>query len=196
MKFQGFKEYCEFELPSDYNTVNEMPTVFLVDVNPRYIDANLMKHIKHGIANKLFVHVKGNVFCYPISKIESIYVVIDPVTKLGVGATNVEPVMYCNNHYMKPKIVKKFIEDYSGLALELYKTIAIDTGYKIISDQLQSESASTMWKKWYINPSKYGIKEVDVIDTTNKDCKSNTVEIDDIWGTDKDKMNKLVWIKF
>jgi hypothetical protein len=189
----------DFTLPDEYEIVNELPKVFLNNVDRRYIQANLLAPIKYGIDNNKFIFVSGNVWCYPITKVQSVYVVIDPYTKKGVGVVNVEAVTYCEEHYLYPKIVKKFITDYPALALELYKTIGKDTSYKIITDKLQSIDASSMWKKWYNNPDKYDIKQVGVIDIGAKDCQTDILDILDInkiWGTSDINKNILVWIKF
>lgn len=190
MKFEEF-------LNKANRVLNEMPMVFDTKVNPSYIDEHLVRLIHQGIDKQEFMQSKSSpdVWVYPISKIQSIYVVVH--NNEIVGGANIVATKYCDTEYVYPKIIKKFIDNYPALALKIYKAVNKDWELPIISDTLQSKDASNMWKKWYNNPSKYGIKQVGVIDTRNKDCKSEVQKDVDIWGlNDNTKSNILVYLDF
>jgi len=168
--------------------LSEMPNVFTGEVEPAYIDEHLIKIIidyKDKIRQ-----VKDDVYVIALGKFESIYLI-----KQGdniIGGTHFKPVNYCRGSYIQPIISKKFEKKYPNLLLKLYKQAMKTFTVPIISDELQSLDSSTIWRKWFNNPSKYNLK-VDVINT--KDCKDKTDYSElDIWGR-ADKGHMLVSIE-
>ena len=91
------------------------------------------------------------------------------------------------------RITKKLDDNLKGVLVDLYREISKDLDDYVYSDGLQSLSSSTIWRKMFNNPSKYGIKHVNVI--KNKKEVTLTSELD-IWGFDMEKEKILVGIKF
>ena len=91
------------------------------------------------------------------------------------------------------RITKKLDDNLKGILVDLYREISNDLNDYVYSDGLQSVSSSTIWRKMFNNPDKYGIKHIKVI--KNKKEVSLTSELD-IWGFDMEKEHILVGIKF
>jgi hypothetical protein len=101
-------------------------------VNRNYVDEHLLKHIEDGIANNSFKHLGENVFVYPISLMASVYIIIEDNEVKG-GAT-ISSVRHSGMDFIYPKIVKKFVEDYPGLALKIYKQASKDWELPVVSE--------------------------------------------------------------
>lgn len=91
------------------------------------------------------------------------------------------------------RITKKLDDNLKGVLVDLYREISNDLNEYVYSDSLQSISSSTIWRKMFNNPSKYGIKHIKII--KNKKEVELTSELD-IWGFDMEKEKILVGIKF
>ena len=91
------------------------------------------------------------------------------------------------------RITKKLDDNLKGVLVDLYREISKDLNDYVYSDGLQSVSSSTIWRKMFNNPDKYGIKHIKVI--KNKKEASLTSELD-ICGFDMEKEHILVGIKF
>lgn len=91
------------------------------------------------------------------------------------------------------RITKKLDDNLKDVFVDLYKEISKDLDNYVFSDNLQSISSSTIWRKMFNNPKKYGIKDVKVL--KNKKEINLTSELD-IWGFDLEKEHILVGIKF
>lgn len=165
-------------------TLCDIPQVFPFELNQRYIEKHLIQPLqKAKLEGKVSViDLSKGYLVAPIYVDGSIYI---KTTKDGVtiGATKILSRKYCNIQVMVPEVVKKYDNKASGIALELYKVCYEDTKTPIMSGELQSEYAMNMWKKWYNNPSKYGINKIKVVNI--KDCKEldNPQDVD-IWGED------------
>lgn len=182
-----FEKFCEMY------PLLEMPLVFPTEVNPEYINKYLMRHIKDGLATKSFIPTSTkNIFSYPKSTTESIYIMIDGMNL--VGGASFKVVTQCNNAYVTPIITKKFIDGYPRVALDIYKVAYNNFKIPILTDSSQSVHSSEMWKKWVTNPTKYGIENVAILNSSNGTCSSEGYSLDDIWGIDKEHI--LVAIEF
>jgi hypothetical protein len=179
-----FEKFCEVY------PLLEMPNVFPTEVNPEYINKYLIQYIKEGLANNAFIPTSSiNIFSYPKSKTESIYIMINGLELIGGASFKV--TTYCGVGYITPTITKKFIDTYPQVALNIYKVAYHNFGCPIVSDSSQSVHASAMW----INPSNYGITSLRVIDVTKEDCKTLLVNPEDIWDY-SNKEHILISIKF
>ena len=168
--------------------MNEMPNVFTGGVSPRYIETHLLDKIEK-YKNKVR-HIKDDVYVIPTEKFGGIYLIVKD--NLIIGGTHLKPTSYCGESYLQPIISKKFQDKYPQLLLKLYIQASKDMKVKIISDKDQSLDSSTVWRRWFNNPSKYNLK-VNVINT--QDCKDKTDYSElDIWGLDN-KEHMLVSIE-
>ena len=166
--------------------LNEIPRVFTLEVNPKYIDKKLIepmkKVIKEGncdyvkqLPNGLHLFSSSNMF-------SKLYFLSDE--EKAVAATLVDVDNYSEGSFYQFKITKKLDDNLKGLLVDLYREISNDLNDYVYSDGLQSVSSSTIWRKMFNNPGKYGIKHIKVI--KNKKEVSLTSELD-IWG--------LIWKK-
>lgn len=175
--------------------LNEMPRIFTLGVNPKYIDKKLIEPMKKAIANEECDYVKqlnNGLHLFSISKMfNRIYFLSDE--EKAVAATMIDVDNYSDGSFYQFKITKKLDDSLKGVLVDLYKEISIDLNNYVFSDNLQSISSSTIWRKMFNNPKKYGIKDVKVL--KNKKEINLTSELD-IWGFDLEKEHILVGIKF
>lgn len=175
--------------------LNEMPRVFTLDVNPKYIDKKLIEPMKKAIKegncdyikqlhNGLHLFSSSNMFT-------KIYFLSDE--EKAVAATMIDVDNYSDGSFYQFKITKKLDDTLKGVLVDLYREISLDLKSYVFSDSLQSISSSTIWRKMFNNPSKYNIKGIKVL--KNKKELNLTSELD-IWGFDIEKEHILVGIKF
>lgn len=198
MKLRQFLNNLSIEntskpLIENVQRLNEMPRVFTLGVNPKYIDKKLIepmkKVIKEGncdyvkeLHNGLHLFSSSNMF-------SKLYFLSDE--EKAVAATLVDVDNYSEGSFYQFKITKKLDDNLKGLLVELYKEISKDLNNYVFSDSLQSISSSTIWRKMFNNPSKYNIKGIKVL--KNKKEINLTSELD-IWGFDMEKEHILVGI--
>ena len=175
--------------------LNEMPRVFTLEVNPKYIDKKLIEPMKKAISNNECDYVKqlsNGLHLFSISKIfNKIYFLSDE--EKAVAATMIEVDNTNKESFYQFRITKKLDDNLKGVLVDLYREISNDLNDYVYSDSLQSISSSTIWRKMFNNPSKYGIKHIKVI--KNKKEVTLTSELD-IWGFEMEKEKILVGIKF
>lgn len=175
--------------------LNEMPRVFTLEVNPKYIDKKLIEPMKKAISNNECDYVKqlsNGLYLFSISKIfNKIYFLSDE--EKAVAATMIEVDNTNKESFYQFRITKKLDDNLKGVLVDLYREISNDLNEYVYSDSLQSISSSTIWRKMFNNPSKYGIKHIKII--KNKKEVTLTSELD-IWGFDMEKEKILVGIKF
>jgi hypothetical protein len=115
----------------------------------------------------------------------------------AVAATMIEVDNTNKESFYQFRITKKLDDNLKGVLVDLYREISKDLNDYVYSDSLQSISceanASTIWRKMFNNPSKYGIKHIKII--KNKKEVTLTSELD-IRGFDMEKEKILVGIKF
>ena len=92
------------------------------------------------------------------------------------------------------KITKKLQDEVGNMLFKLYREISLFLNIYVVTDNIQSVSSSSIWKKMFNNRSKYNINDLKILDTGNKVIDS--LEISDIWGKSKEFEDKLVAIKF
>ena len=175
--------------------LNEMPRIFTVNVNPKYIDKKLIEPMKKAIANEECDYIKQldrGLHLFSISKLFSkIYFLSDE--EKAVAATMIEVDNSNHGSFYQFKITKKMDNELKGILVDLYKEISLDLNNYVFSDNLQSLSSSTIWRKMFNNPEKYKIKGIKIL--KNKREVDLTSELD-IWGFDIAKEHILVGIKF
>lgn len=175
--------------------LNEMPRVFTLEVNPKFIDKKLIEPMKKAISNNECDYVKqlsNGLYLFSISKIfNKIYFLSDE--EKAVAATMIEVDNTNKESFYQFRITKKLDDNLKGVLVDLYREISNDLNDYVYSDSLQSISSSTIWRKMFNNPSKYGIKHIKII--KNKKEVTLTSELD-IWGFDMKKEHILVGIKF
>lgn len=178
-----------------FQQLNEMPRVFTLDVNPKYIDKKLIEPMKRAIADNNCDYVKqlnNGLHLFSISKIfNKIYFLSDE--EKAVAATMIEVDNSNKESFYQFRITKKLDDTLKGVLVDLYREISLDLKSYVFSDSLQSISSSTIWRKMFNNPSRYGIKGIKVL--KNKKEVNLTSELD-IWGFDMEKEHILVGIKF
>lgn len=178
-----------------FQRLNEMPRVFTLEVNPKYIDKKLIEPMKKAIANNNCDYVKqldNGLHLFSISKIfNKIYFLSDE--EKAVAATMIEVDNSNKESFYQFRITKKLDDTLKGVLVDLYREISLDLKSYVFSDSLQSISSSTIWRKMFNNPSRYGIKGIKVL--KNKKEVDLTSELD-IWGFDMEKEHILVGVKF
>ena len=175
--------------------LNEMPRVFTLDVNPKYIDKKLIEPMKKAISNNECDYIKqlsNGLYLFSISKIfNKIYFLSDE--EKAVAATMIEVDNSNKESFYQFRITKKLDNNLKGVLVDLYREISKDLNSYVFSDGLQSISSSTIWRKMFNNPNKYNIEGIKVL--KNKKEVELTSELD-IWGFDMGKEHILVGIKF
>lgn len=178
-----------------FQRLNEMPRVFTLEVNPKYIDKKLIEPMKRAIADNNCDYVKqlnNGLHLFSISKIfNKIYFLSDE--EKAVAATMIEVDNSNKESFYQFRITKKLDDTLKGVLVDLYREISLDLKSYVFSDSLQSISSSTIWRKMFNNPSHYGIKGIKVL--KNKKEVNLTSELD-IWGFDMEKEHILVGVKF
>lgn len=175
--------------------LNEMPRIFTLGVNPKYIDKKLIEPMKKAIANEECDYVKqlnNGLHLFSISKMFNKIYFLSGEEK-AVAATMIEVDNSNKESFYQFRITKKLDDSLKGVLVDLYREISKDLDNYVYSDSLQSISSSTIWRKMFNNPSKYSIKGVKVL--KNKKEVDLTSKLD-IWGLDIEKENILVGIKF
>lgn len=190
-----FRDLLERLSIKNLTTLNEMPMVFPGDVNPEHIDKYLINPIKEAILNNKCIYVKqlknGLHLFKIVEKFNKIYFLSDENNV--IGATKVEGKNSKEDYYYQFKITKKLDDNLKGVLVDLYREASLDMKDYIFSDGFQSISSSTIWRKMFANPEKYGIKGIRIIEN-GKEVKL-TSELD-IWGFQNHKQHILVGIKF
>ncbi len=190
-----FRDLLERLSIKNLTTLNEMPMVFPSDVNPEHIDKYLINPIKEAILNNECIYVKqlknGLHLFKIVEKFNKIYFLSDENNV--IGATKVEGKNSKEDYYYQFKITKKLDDNLKGVLVDLYREASLDMKDYIFSDGFQSISSSTIWRKMFANPEKYGIKGIRIIEN-GKEVKL-TSELD-IWGFQNHKQHILVGIKF
>ena len=175
--------------------LNEMPRVFTLDVNPKYIDKKLIEPMKKAISNNECDYIKqlsNGLYLFSISKIfNKIYFLSDE--EKAVAATMIEVDNSNKESFYQFRITKKLDNNLKGVLVDLYREISKDLNSYVFSDGLQSISSSTIWRKMFNNPNKYNIEGIKVL--KNKKEVELTSELY-IWGFDTEKEHILVGIKF
>ncbi len=175
--------------------LNEMPRVFTLEVNPKYIDKKLIEPMKKAIAENNCDYVKqlpNGLHLFSTSKIfNKIYFLSDE--EKAVAATMIEVDNSNKESFYQFRITKKLDDNLKGVLVDLYREISKDLDDYVYSDGLQSLSSSTIWRKMFNNTKKYNIKGIKVL--KNKKEVDLTSELD-IWGFDTEKEHILVGIKF
>lgn len=175
--------------------LNEMPRVFTLDVNPKYIDKKLIEPMKKAIKESNCDYIKqlhNGLYLFSSSNMfTKIYFLSDE--EKAVAATMIDVDNYSDGSFYQFKITKKLDDSLKGLLVDLYREISLDLNNYVFSDNLQSISSSTIWRKMFNNPSKYNIKGIKVL--KNKKEVPLSLELD-IWGFDMEKEHILVGIKF
>ena len=126
--------------------LNEIPRVFTLEVNPKYIDKKLIepmkKVIKEGncdyvkqLPNGLHLFSSSNMF-------SKLYFLSDE--EKAVAATLVDVDNYSEGSFYQFKITKKLDDNLKGLLVDLYREISNDLNDYVYSDGLQSVSSSTI----------------------------------------------------
>jgi hypothetical protein len=184
-----------FENTQNTQTLNEMPRVFTLDVNPKYIDKKLIEPMKKAIQNNNCDYIKqlnNGLHLFSTSKMfNKIYFLSDE--EKVVAATMIEVGNSNKESFYQFRITKKLDDNLKGVLVDLYREISKDLNSYVFSDGLQSISSSTIWRKMFNNPSKYNIKGIKVL--KHKKEVDLTSELD-IWGFDMEKQDILVGIKF
>ena len=151
--------------------------------------------MKKAISNNECDYVKqlsNGLHLFSISKIfNKIYFLSDE--EKAVAATMIEVDNTNKESFYQFRITKKLDDNLKGVLVDLYREISKDLNDYVYSDGSQSVSSSTIWRKMFNNPKKYGIKDVKVL--KNKKEINLTSELD-IWGFDLEKEHILVGIKF
>lgn len=175
--------------------LNEMPRIFTLGVNPKYIDKKLIEPMKKAIVNNECDYVKqlnNGLHLFSISKMfNRIYFLSDE--EKAVAATMIEVDNSNKESFYQFRITKKLDDNLKGVLVDLYREISKDLDNYVYSDNLQSISSSTIWRKMFNNPSKYNIKGIKGIKVLkNKKEVELTSELD-IWGLDIEKREYSCW---
>lgn len=187
MNIKKLKESIEH-----FKKLNEMPQVIdkKLEFNKEYIDYMLVGPIQKALKeNSVYVTEDKNIFKIPISLTDSIYLIVENDVIIGAGRFE-----YSNRKSLIPRLVKKFEEKSSKVALRLYSFLSKDKNVYIESDNIQTEHSYEMWKKWITNPRKYKIKKVKMIDTNGKLIPKDLEPY--IWGKDSFYKNITIQVKW
>ena len=167
---------------------------YLNNLSIENIDNKLIEPMKKAIAENNCDYVKqldNGLHLFSISKMfTKIYFLSDE--EKAVAATMIE-VDNNKESFYQFRITKKLDDTLKGVLVDLYREISKDLKSYVFSDNLQSVSSSTIWRKMFNNPTKYNIKGIKVL--KNKKEVDLTSELD-IWGFEVEKEHILVGIKF
>ncbi len=190
---EAILEYLE-----NYRVLNEMTRVFDGDVTAEFVDRELIKPIQKAAINKEILDTGINVdsarlIYIPINKTDYIFTLANKTSI--VGATKLERLgIIGDDLYYMMKITKKLQDEVGNMLFKLYREISLFLNIYVVTDNIQSVSSSSIWKKMFNNRSKYNIKDLKILDNSNKVI--DYLDISDIWGKSKEFEDKLVAIKF
>lgn len=208
-----FREYLRKNKPiddelyeyisTDLTQLNEMPRIFDGEVDSGYIDRELVKPIISAAQNKQLLDTgitieNCRLTYFPINKIDYIFALIQPGTGI-IGATKVTRMYVGKDTFYKVKITKKLKDELKNMLFLLYKDISRFLNAYVTTDNIQSIRCSAIWKKMFLDRTKYDIRDIKILKENKVEDVSvisdkNTIE--DIWGKSKDFENILVSIKF
>ena len=186
--------FMKFISEIENTLINEMPKIFTSELNPRYIDKNILIPLDKATKEKTIFDTgikvgDKHLAVVATSKFNNIYAVGDE--NGFIGATSVDIFNADKKSYYKIKITKKFRDRMENFLIDTYIGISKDLNNYIFTDDTQSVASSKMWKKMVSNPKKYNI-DVKIL----KSFKEIEMDLEDIWGYEDNYMNVLVGIKY
>lgn len=113
---------------------------------------------------------------------------IAPVEMLVDNTLNIQSI---EGLILRPKLVAAFEPNNASMTY-LYSEITRNTGYYIISDEIQTTSAMKIWLNWIKKPNKYNLILLVVNTKTNKIIKPNK----ELWGNTQFFKRYRVLVKF
>lgn len=164
-------------------------------INSTYLKEFLIKPIQKALARGDFNRETDKIYSH-IEHTYSLYVVANKNPEHisdvigGVLLTSFGDVCGHKDLYQE-KAVKKFIEDYPNMALDVFRLFS-DGEFILMSDSLHTIKMSSIWKKWITEPEKYNIEVVDCIDISN--CSK--VKLEDAWGKTEKHEDYRVLLRF
>jgi len=167
--------------------LRETPQVFDKPLNDDYIDEKLRQPIADAFnSNGIYPTDDKEIFHIP-KLVGGLFLYV--VEGNFVGAVNFDYTYLDGESYFVPTLAKKFETDYSGVLHKIYKFVGNKYKTGIVSDETQSRDSSSIWKKWFLNPEKYDIKEIYTI-------PRGMTNVDDVWNSSDKYKDVRVVVKF
>lgn len=171
--------------------INEMPKI-IPAINDKFVDLKLTKEIKKAFEADAWYKISDSIYTTPISKTESIYILIKDDIIVGGIQTIYKNIL--GKVLVEISLSKKYEKSEHGLLSTLLPVISKEEHKDIIcGDEFTSDSIA-VWLKFIKNPHKYNISEVSLIDiSTNKQIIFSKNQI---FGQDEKFKNKRIILKF
>jgi hypothetical protein len=167
--------------------LRESPQIVVDEVNDDYVEKYLHNPIKLAIADKKIIPTDDpEIFQIPKLFEATFFYYKDETI---VAAVDFESHTTKGKKFLIPSLIKKFETDHPNVLHKMYMMASKHFNAYIMSGYRQTMNSFSIWKKFFDDPEKYGIKEIYTI-------PEGLTKHDDIWGDDKSYREVRIVIKF